>query len=405
MIPIGTDRPARRRPIVNESIIALNVIVYIGGLAGTYFGLFQRESVANWGHYDPENIRLWQLLTYQFIHDPYGLGHLFFNMLFLWVFGNSVEDRLGRVGYIGFYLIGGIAAGIAHGIVSNAPVIGASGAIAGVSGAFLALFPRSRVRVLWLFFIIGIIQIPALWFIGLYFALDLVNQTMNLFGRGGSQVAYGAHLAGYIYGFGVGFCLLAFGVLKHEEFDIFFLFKQANRRRQFRSVVDKQPGVWDSPNKADDAKDVKARQQNQELSAEEVDLARSRSEIAHHAASGLMEKAAERYRELAQRHDDLTMNERLQADLANHFYQEGDFASAAMAYDRLIRMYPSTAQAPQYRLLLGLIFARHEEKPERAVELIQRAYPALRNDGEIALAKELLDELNAPLTPNAEREE
>lgn len=390
---------------MNESIIVLNVIVYIGGLAGTYFGLFQRESLANWGHYDPEHFRLWQLITYQFIHDPSGIGHLFFNMLFLWVFGNSVEDRLGRIGYVGFYLIGGIAAGIAHGIVSNAPVIGASGAIAGVSGAFLALFPRSKVRVLWLFFIIGIIQIPALWFIGLYFTLDLINQTMNLFGRGGAPVAYGAHLAGYIYGFGVGFSLLAFGVLKHEEFDIFYLFKQANRRRQFRKVVDKKPGVWDGPKRTTDAKDVAARQTSQELSVEEVDMARSRSEIAHHAASGLMEKAAERYRDLAQRHDDLTMNERLQADLANYFYQHDDYESAAMAYERLLNVYPATSQAPQYRLLLGLLLARHLHEPERAVELIQRAYPALRNEGEIALAKELLGELNAPLTPASKSEE
>lgn len=390
---------------MNESIIVLNVIVYIGGLAGTYFGLFQRESLANWGHYDPEHFRLWQLITYQFIHDPSGIGHLFFNMLFLWVFGNSVEDRLGRIGYVGFYLIGGIAAGIAHGIVSNAPVIGASGAIAGVSGAFLALFPRSKVRVLWLFFIIGIIQIPALWFIGLYFTLDLINQTMNLFGRGGAPVAYGAHLAGYIYGFGVGFSLLAFGVLKHEEFDIFYLFKQANRRRQFRKVVDKKPGVWDGPNRPNDAKDVAARQTSQELSVEEVDMARSRSEIAHHAASGLMEKAAERYRDLAQRHDDLTMNERLQADLANYFYQHDDYESAAMAYERLLNVYPATSQAPQYRLLLGLLLARHLHEPERAVTLIQRAYPALRNEGEIALAKELLGELNAPLTPASKSEE
>lgn len=384
---------------MNETIIVVNVLIYIAGLAGTYFGMLQPDSLARWGHYDPEHVRLWQLLTYQFIHDPSGIGHLFFNMLFLWVFGNSVEDRLGRAGYVAFYLIGGITAGIAHGIVSDAPVIGASGAIAGVSGAFLALFPRSRVRVLWLFILITIVQIPALWFIGLYFALDLINQTMNLFGRGGAPVAYGAHLAGYVYGFAVGIALLAFGVLKHEEFDIFYLIKQAQRRRQFRRVAEKQPGVWDSPARKATNAPPRAAEPDRELSVEEVELARARSEIAHHAATGLLDKAAERYRELARRHDDLTMNERLQADLANHFYANGQHQSAAMAYERLLSAYPATQQASQYRLLLGVIYARHVREHDRAAALIQQALPALRNEAEITLARELLGELGVSPAP------
>ena len=107
-----------------------------------------------------------------FAYDPDGILHLLFNMLFLWVFGRAVEDRLGHVGFLAFYLVGGIIAGWAHSLVDRHPVIGASGSIAGVTGAFLALFPRSRVQVL---FFISLISVPSLLFILLYVAIDLLN--------------------------------------------------------------------------------------------------------------------------------------------------------------------------------------------------------------------------------------
>jgi membrane associated rhomboid family serine protease len=94
---------------------------------------------------------LWQLFSSLFIHDPHSVWHLAFNMLFLWIFGAPVESRLGRVSFLSLYLLGGAVANIAHMMVSKAPVIGASGAIAGLTGAFLALYPRSRVIVLFLF--------------------------------------------------------------------------------------------------------------------------------------------------------------------------------------------------------------------------------------------------------------
>ena len=247
LIPLRTDRPPKRRPVVTEALIIVNLIVYLIGAAGYFFDLFEHGDLAGFGHFDPQNFRAWQLVTYQFMHDPNGFGHIAFNMLFLWVFGAAVEDRLGRLGFIGFYLIAGIVAALAHSAITPSPVIGASGSIAGVTGAFLALFPRSRIKILFFFFLIGVYNIPALWFIGFYFVIDLLRQAGSFFGGGGSNVAYMAHLSGYVYGFGVGFALLALRILKREEFDVFYLFTQARRRAAFRAASQEGPaGMWSS---------------------------------------------------------------------------------------------------------------------------------------------------------------
>ncbi|MHC4768745.1 MAG: rhomboid family intramembrane serine protease, partial [Planctomycetota bacterium] len=169
-IPLRTDRPPKRRPLVTQSLILVNLAVYLVGAAGFYFDLFENpQALVDFGHFDPQEFKAWQLVSYQFLHDPHGILHIAFNMLFLWVFGAAVEDRLGRVGFLGFYLTGGIVAALAHAMIKPSdPVIGASGSIAGVTGAFLALFPRSRIQVLIFFFIVGVISIPSLWFIGIY---------------------------------------------------------------------------------------------------------------------------------------------------------------------------------------------------------------------------------------------
>src|SRR5690606_35452158 len=99
-IPIRTDRPPRRTPIVTEGLIALNLLVYLTGLVGQAFGAFDLRTMTQWMWFHPQDFRVWQLFTSMFMHDPSQIGHLAFNMLFLWVFGAPVEDRLGRLGFL-----------------------------------------------------------------------------------------------------------------------------------------------------------------------------------------------------------------------------------------------------------------------------------------------------------------
>src|SRR5690349_1487127 len=96
--PLRTDRPPRRQPVVTQMIIAANVLVYIGMYVVQATGQADLENVVERFSFNPQHFRAWQLFTYQFMHDPHSVWHLVFNMLFLWVFGSSVEDRISGIG-------------------------------------------------------------------------------------------------------------------------------------------------------------------------------------------------------------------------------------------------------------------------------------------------------------------
>ena len=411
IIPIRTDRTPKRTPVVTQGLIVVNMLVYLLGASGAFFGLFEGpEVLASFGHFDPRDFKVWQLVTYQFLHDPHGIWHLAFNMLFLWVFGAAVEDRLGRLGFLGFYLIGGAVAAIAHAIVTPGPIIGASGSIAGVTGAFLALFPRSRIQVFFFFFFVGLLSIPSLWFIAFYMGIDLLRQVGDLLGAGDSGVAYMAHLAGYVYGFSVGFLLLATKLLKHEEFDVFYLFTQARRRAAFRTASQNGPsGLWDSAQADTSARLEKKAAEPAAPSPIDRQQAELRTKINQLLATGDIQEAARTYQKLLVRtptpkassspedHDTAigatVMAEQGQLDIASQLYTLGDHADAARAYEVLIQSYPTSARAAEVRLILGLLYARHLNLPQRARELIEQAKPRLHDESQARLADQLLAEL------------
>lgn len=389
-IPLGTNRGARKRPVVTESLIIVNFLVFIACLAGPLVGLFEIRGFIETLWFDPRAIRPWQMITSLFVHDPGSILHVAFNMLFLWVFGAAVEDRLGRWWFLGFYLVGGCVATLGHMLVSSAPVIGASGAVAGCSGAFLALFPRARIRVLMIFFLIGVYQIPALWFIGLYFAIDLLSQTSELLGGSAGDVAYAAHLAGYVYGFFVAFALLATRLLAREEFDVFYLLQQRQRRAAFRAVNrDSATGSWASA--AADTGDRLAKRAKSPVSAEQ-NVRDRRAEIHHLMASGDMAKAASRYLSLLRDEPDAVFNEDHQLDLANALYRLSDFPHAAAAYELFIDRYSSGGRADEVRLMLAVLYARRLNRADRARELVEACRARLRDPAHVSLATDLLAE-------------
>lgn len=138
------------------------------------------------------------LFTYAFLHG--GLFHLAFNMLFLWIFGNNIEDALGKVKFIVFYLVCGVAAALLHIAMSHSSpiqMVGASGAIAGILGAYMVLYPHAHIHTLFIFFfIIRIIKVPAIFFIGFWFFI----QVMNVTGGAAKGIAWYAHIGGFIAG-------------------------------------------------------------------------------------------------------------------------------------------------------------------------------------------------------------
>ncbi|MGI9014428.1 MAG: rhomboid family intramembrane serine protease [Phycisphaerales bacterium] len=393
-LPFSTDRPSPRRPIVNQLIVGANMAVFLLGLVGVYGGWLEPHAIAAWGHYDPQQMRVWQMLTYQFIHDPSSIWHLAFNMLFLWVFGNAVEGRLGRLGYFGFYLVGGCVAAIAHGMASPSPVIGASGSVAAVSGAFLALFPRAHVRVLMFIIIIGIIEIPALWFIGFYFALDVINQVMDVFGARSSNVAYAAHLAGYVYGFATAFTLLGLKILPRTEFDAFYLFRQMRRRHAFSSTTRKAPGVWDEP-RADSAEELAKAKPAAPLSESQRTIMELRARLAREIDAERPREAVAVFKRLLMHEPDVVLTEKRQLEIANMLYGEGEHARAAAAYMTLLKRYPGTRETDEVRLILALLYVRHLDQPASAIELLADIDTRLTSDTQRSLASALRSELRS----------
>jgi membrane associated rhomboid family serine protease len=214
VIPIRDNVPTRTFPIVTVALIVANVLVYLwensaGGL---------EQHVYAWGYY-PCAVQgpcttvqaahhhevVETIFTSMFMHA--GIIHLAGNMLFLWIFGNNVEDALGRVRYLGFYVLAGLVATTTQTVVtflaSNAdaeriPSVGASGAIAGVLGAYFVLLPRARVLVWFLFFLF---EVPAVAFLGLWFLFQLWSGSFSILQpEQGGGVAFFAHIGGFAFG-------------------------------------------------------------------------------------------------------------------------------------------------------------------------------------------------------------
>jgi membrane associated rhomboid family serine protease len=206
MFPIGDDDSSRRTvPIVTYGLIALNVLFFFVELSGGDAFLEKWAFVPSRFLANPAADSL-TLFTSMFMHA--GWLHLGGNMLYLWIFGDNVEDRFGQATFIAFYLICGLAATFAQlgfSLGSHVPNLGASGAIAGVLGAYILLFPQGRVRVLQ-----GqrVIQVPALIVIGLWIVLQLfsgIGSVASSAQTGG--VAYMAHIGGFLAGVALTFVL------------------------------------------------------------------------------------------------------------------------------------------------------------------------------------------------------
>lgn len=205
MIPLRDSVKSRTFPIVNVTIIVLNLIFYILEImVEPYFlnqifyayGLVPADvlnAIITGASLTPVII---SFITAMFIHG--GWVHVMGNMLFLWVFGDNIEDRLGHFKYLLFYLVVGVAAGIVHiftNPTSTVPVVGASGAVAGVLGAYIIAFPRSRILAL----VPILVEIPAVIFIAFWFVIQLFNGVASL-GGAANSVAWWAHVGGFIAG-------------------------------------------------------------------------------------------------------------------------------------------------------------------------------------------------------------
>ncbi len=382
ILPVKTDCPPHRKPMINYSIIGLNVLIFV--LINYFLPKQTAKNVLDIFMLNCSAPKLYQFVSYAFLHADW--GHLLGNMLFLYIFGNSINDKLGHIEYLLFYFASAIVSGAGYALMSSANLLGASGAIASVTAAFLVLFPRSNVIVLiWIFYFITTMEFSSLFLIAIKMILwdNIIAPALSPMP---TRVAYTAHLIGYSFGAAISLFLLTVRALDRDQFDILALWSRAIKRRRFR-----QSGYVGGYGKPIDAKvtDVKREEISPELQIE----AELKSEIAQAIARYDLTSAVEKYLELKEHNPDVILSNKLQLDIANQLMAEKRYKQAADAYEKYLKHYSAAEQIEQVQLLLGLIYARYLPNKSRAKELLSSALEKLTDVNQKTLCRETLGQL------------
>lgn len=396
LIPLGTDRPNRRPTLVTYALIVLNAGIY------TALSVIQHTDPALAARLrdplvlNPADWHWWQFVSYQFLHGS--LMHLLGNMAFLLVFGPGVEDRLRRMGFLLFYLVGGVFAGLchmilgsevvqgaggAHSIIPAHPVVGASGSISCVTGAFLVFFPLTNIRVFLWFIYIGQAMIPSWLLITVSIIKDLFME-----GFGGNQgVAHLAHLGGYLYGGVIGLLLLWTKVLPRETYDLLSIGRQAQRRRRFKELTTSGEAT---PWLIEQATAKKRPERKQEVHDVRTP---AQGEVASLLAANDLDGAAAKYAEVVLIDPGVSFAREAHLVLANHCYATGRLKESAAAYSTFLARWPEDREAHRVRLMLALLSARYLGDPARARELLA----VIKPERLVADEREVAEQLRAEL--------
>ncbi len=377
VIPIRTESKIRRTPLVNYILIGANAFLFLifnEAMAGKAIILFKTQYLA----FHSDAPAFYQFFTYQFLHAD--ALHLLGNMLFLWVFGNSVNAKMGDVPYLLFYLAGGVFAAWGYALVAETPshLVGASGAIAAVTTAYLALFPRSQVTVLvWLFIFIHFFELPAMIIIGLKVIVWDNIIAPSLGGQG--AVAHSAHLAGYFFGFVSALGMLFLRALPRDQFDILALWKRWHLRREFAAAMS-DPATAAQAQHGSVARATPADPRQRAINEQRFDrIANLRSRISEVLERRDAPAAVELYEQLIAVDPAQCLSERHQLDIARECYRTERFSQAAVAFERYVEVYPHSTEVGNVRLLLGIIYARDLRQYEAADKHLTGSMETLRD--------------------------
>jgi membrane associated rhomboid family serine protease len=379
LLPIRTNVESYRVPYTNYALIAVNVIVFLI----TYVG--GEQNLRGWASgfmLTPAYPFLWQFITYAFLHGSF--GHIFGNMYFLYIFGNNVNDRLGHLGYLCFYLAGAIFSAIGHILIASfhgsiaTPVLGASGAIAAVTGAYLVLFPQTLITIIYWFFIIGTMEVPAIFLI--LFKMIFID---NIIARSAQNVAYDAHLAGYAFGILSILLFLIIKIIPRDQFDLWAMITRWNKRREYSSTIteDNEPFPVRMSRKIK-VKDVTSEEQQK---AEDASIA-IKHQIYNLISQGNLASAAQLYLDSR---DKLTgaLPKQTMLDIANQLMSAGQWPQAAEAYEKFLSLYGSYEHTEQVQLMLGIIYSRYIVNKEKALDYLKKAAARLSDDGQKRLCE------------------
>ncbi len=380
LIPIGTEIEHKRQPFVTYWIIGLNLLLFAlhwttqrtGGSGADneiirLFTQIEAEAQLSSGHF-----HFWSLFTYQFLHA--GWWHILGNMLFLLPFGKVIEDRMGHIGFALFYLGSGALGGLVHTLLYTSPVVGASGSVCAVVAAFIVLAPKTKIRVLLIFFIIGMYTIPGLLFVCFYVAFDTFSLLASIAGQNANPTAWVVHLIGYVSGFTITFSALALGLITSTEIDLTKLIKQSYRRRSLRKVIEAAPVL---------------RKSNEDVLDTDFLL---RTAIADAASTGDIIKASELYFQAIEENPNIKIDPRTLHFIGSSLIKTSNVQQGVQVFEQYLKQYKNAKDKGEVALLLAAKYARDLDNTSRANELL-RKYKAEFSEQHQNLADTILSEL------------
>ena len=389
LLPIGTSLRPRQTPYMNYALILINTVIFIAMYVG---GKQSMQKYASAYMLTPAYPYLWQFITYAFLHGS--IAHILGNMYFLYIFGNNVNDRLGNLGYLIFYLGGGVFSALGHiaaasfyGTGAATPVLGASGAIAAVAGAYLVLFPQSLITIVYWFFIIGTMEIPALYLI--IIKMIFID---NIISRSAANVAYDAHLGGYAFGIVAILLLRALNLLHEDQLDLWSMLKQWNRRRVYKDIVAESTDPFAGKiSKKIEVKEVKTEAETQS----EEKVSSLRQEILSRITQGNIGAAADLYLDLIKENVAQPLPRQALLDISNQFMSAGKWTDAAAAYEKFLSFYGVSEYSGQVLLMLGIIYGRYLPDAKKALDYLKKAVDKLTDPGHKKMCEDEIKRLEA----------
>jgi membrane associated rhomboid family serine protease len=354
-LPIGDEPNVRHRPPwANYALILANVVVFLGALAAGREGGRGYDALVERYAYVPAAPTFETLFTSMFMHG--GFGHLLGNMLYLWIFGDNVETKLGSVGYLAAYFASGVVATALFGVVnpnSAVPLVGASGAISGVQGIYFLLFPRNRVRLLIWFYYVTVVHVKARWIIAFWFVLNDVVPVV--LGRSvlGDNVAHAAHLGGFASGLAV-----AFAVLPSVR-NWFPEEPEGRYGRREPSTLRSSP-AW--------GKGIVGRASTTKPTGDGA-----ADEIVAAWRAGRRGDAADAFASALRHGRPVELPEPEHVRLAVHLYDGARFEDARLAFASFLERHPTSPNAPAASFGLGMILSRRDGDFDAAVPLLEEA--------------------------------
>jgi len=409
IIPIGDDNPSLRIPYVTYGLVAINVVIFV---LVNRFGSLPASVSREWG-FVPNDLKWYTFVTSVFLHGDF--FHILFNMLFLWIFGDNVEDKLGHVLYFVFYLVAGALActfymlftGFSGGSI---PLVGASGAIAGAMGCYMLFFPNANIRYFyWVFwFFMGVIPIRAKWSLGLWIAMNLVNWLV-LNSRYVTGVAYAAHVGGFAVGIGAGMLAKSWLVRKGRVtgYDEYTGFAPpgtgrgtARRERTERFT----PQSFQQARPESTPREPRSTQVRREYVSPRVQTERDgegffgmEEAIAENLRTAQMDVALEKYREYVRMRHAKALPSWAQIKIAAELFKMKDYEAALEAYRRYLARYPGGPDAAEAKFRLGVILSRYRKEYFRAREYLLQAVVEHPDPKIVAFARTELERVSANL--------